>query len=128
MNSHNTTNGSDITRWLLIGGLVVVAFFGAFKFAQALMMSYEDYYDKELVALSVETSGPHPLHESVAPKSSVYHARMRFPCRWQRGLTGKTGVHAWFKIDPQRQRRRRVRQATSRRMDANAARSGSGAG
>jgi hypothetical protein len=35
MNSHNTTNGSDITRWLLIGGLVVVAFFGAFKFAQA---------------------------------------------------------------------------------------------
>jgi len=35
MNSHDKTNGSDIARWLLIGGLVVVAFFGAYKFAQA---------------------------------------------------------------------------------------------
>ncbi|MDR3685386.1 MAG: cupredoxin domain-containing protein [Coriobacteriia bacterium] len=35
MTSQDTTNGSDIARWLIIGGLVVVAFFGVYKFAQS---------------------------------------------------------------------------------------------
>ena len=35
MTSQDTTHGNDIARWLIIGGLVVVAFFGAYKFAQA---------------------------------------------------------------------------------------------
>jgi len=34
--SKNTNvNGSDVARWLIIGGLVAVAFFGAYRFASA---------------------------------------------------------------------------------------------
>lgn len=35
MISHNSTKGKDGLRWMLVGGLVVVAVFGAYKFASA---------------------------------------------------------------------------------------------
>jgi hypothetical protein len=35
MTSHNGTNRNDGLRWMLVGGLVVVAVFGAYKFASA---------------------------------------------------------------------------------------------
>jgi hypothetical protein len=35
MTSHDGTNGNDRTRWILVGGLLVVAMFSAYKFASA---------------------------------------------------------------------------------------------
>jgi hypothetical protein len=35
MASHNDTNGNDRIRWVLVGGLLVVAMFSAYKFASA---------------------------------------------------------------------------------------------
>ena len=35
MTDKNTTSDNDMLRWILIAGLVVVAFFGAYKFASA---------------------------------------------------------------------------------------------
>ena len=36
MSSDTTTRGNETVRWLLIAGLVVVAFFGAYRFASAI--------------------------------------------------------------------------------------------
>ena len=43
----------------------------ALKLAQGLLMSYEDYYDKDMVVLDIETTGVHPAIDEICEIAAV---------------------------------------------------------
>jgi single-stranded-DNA-specific exonuclease len=45
--------------------------FVALKFAQGLMMSYEEYYDKDMIVLDIKTTGPHPIFDETSEIAAV---------------------------------------------------------
>ncbi|MFN3966997.1 MAG: exonuclease domain-containing protein, partial [Endomicrobiia bacterium] len=43
----------------------------ALKLAQALMMSYENYYDKDMVIVDIETTGLHPVFDEIVEIAAI---------------------------------------------------------